>query len=331
MSGESSAGRGARFTRGNVASRAARGNPYNRVMHVLVAGSSGFIGSALVARLRAEGSRVTRLIRPGRSHAPAGADTRAWSPDSAAGLEPDALDGVDTVVHLGGSSIGTLWTPAGKERIRTSRVRTTALLAGAVARAPSRPALVHASAAGYYGNRGDELLTESSAPGSGFLADVCREWESASRAAEEAGARVVRVRTGLVLSPRGGFLPLMALPFRLGLGGRLGSGRQWMPWIGLEDVVSIYARAVADESWRGVVNAVAPEAVTNGAFTHALARALHRPAWLAVPEAAVGMLPGGMGREMLLVSERIVPKRLQEAGFPFEVPTLARALEPLAR
>lgn len=296
-------------------------------MHVLISGSSGFLGSALIPRLLAEGNRVTRLIRTGSSRG--GGEVREWSPDTES-LDPRVFEGIDAVVHLGGASIGSLWTRRRKELLRASRVRTTRLLAERIASAaPRPPVFVHASAVGYYGDRGDEILTESSAPGTGFLADLCRDWEAASMPAVDAGVRVVRVRTGLVLSPDGGVLPLMLRPFRLGLGARLGRGRQWMPWIALEDVIGVYRRALADAALRGAVNAVAPEAVTNADFTRALARSVRRPALFTVPAFAIGMLPGGMGRETLLTSERVDPAVLRGAGYAFERPTLEKALAPL--
>lgn len=298
-------------------------------MHVLISGSSGFLGSALIPRLAREGHRVTRLVRPrtrrdARDASEAGA--REWAPESGA-LDPRVFEDVDAVIHLGGASIGSLWTRKRKEALRTSRIRTTRLLAERIAAAAKRPSVfVHASAVGYYGDRGDEVLTESSAPGTGFLANLCRDWEAASMPAQDAGTRVVRLRTGLVLSPLGGVLPVMMRPFRFGLGGPLGSGRQWISWIGLEDEVGVYLRALADPGLRGAVNAVAPEPVTNAAFTKALARALRRPAFLRVPAFAIGWLPGGMGKETLLTSERVVPRSLIEAGFTFETPTLEQAL-----
>jgi uncharacterized protein len=296
-------------------------------MHVLISGSSGFLGSALARRLTAGGHRVTRLVRgQARGRDPEAGDARAWAPDSGA-LDPRVFDGVDAVIHLGGASIGSLWTRRRKELLRTSRIGTTRLLAERIAEAEAPPRVfVHASAVGYYGDRGDDVLTEASPPGAGFLADLCRDWEAASMPAQDAGARVVRVRVGLVLDAGGGVLPVLLRPFRLGLGGRVGSGRQWMPWIALEDATAIYARALTDERLRGAVNAVAPQAVTNAELTRALARAVGRPAILPVPAFLIRMLPGGMGRETLLASERVVPAALLESGFEFERPTLEKAL-----
>jgi len=285
-------------------------------------------------RLAAAGHRVSRLVRSrggsgdarGAARGPGATEVRAWAPDTDA-LDPRVFEGIDAVIHLGGASIGSVWTSRRKELLRTSRIRTTRLLAERIASSAPRPSVfVHASAVGYYGDRGDEILTEASAPGRGFLADLCRDWEAASMPAHDAGTRVVRVRAGLVLSPRGGVLPVMLRPFRLGLGGRLGSGRQWMPWIALEDAVGVYLRALEDGALTGGVNAVAPEAVTNAEFTRALARAVGRPAFVTVPAFALAMLPGGMGKETLLASERVVPAALQAAGFQFESPTLETAL-----
>ena len=297
-------------------------------MHVLVSGSSGLVGSALVPRLRALGHRVTRLLRA----APPAEDARAWDPARGA-LDPSHLADVDAVIHLGGASIaGGLWTAPHKGRIQKSRVHSTGLLATAIFAARRRPSvLVHASGVGYYGDRGDEILSESSPPGEGFLADVCRAWETASRPAEEAGARVVRVRTGLALARRGGVLGTLAPLFRLGLGGRLGSGRQWMAWISLEDLVEVYARAVGDASLRGAVNAVAPEPATNAEFTRALGRAVRRPTPFPVPASLLRLLPGGMGEETLLASQRVVPSRLLSGGFTFRDPSLEEALATLLR
>lgn len=275
-------------------------------------------------RLAAGGHRVTRLVRATSSRHPRGtaADARSWAPESGA-LDPRVLEDVDAVVHLGGASIGSLWTRGRKEQIRNSRIRTTRLLAERIAEATPRPTVfVHASAVGYYGDRGDEILTEANGPGTGFLADLCRDWEAASAPAQDAGTRVVRVRNGLVLSPLGGVLPLMCRAFGLGLGARLGSGRQWMPWIALEDALGVYVRALEDGSLRGTVNAVASEPVTNAVFTRALAHAMRRPAPWVAPAFAIRLLPGGMGREALLASARVIPETLREAGFLHRFPAL---------
>jgi uncharacterized protein (TIGR01777 family) len=305
-------------------------------MRLLVAGSSGLIGRAIVPRLRARGHRVIRLTRAARGAAGGAArgapgsaeDTAPWDPDAGA-LDPALLRDADAVVHLGGVGIAGIWTARRKERIRASRVRSTGLLAGAMA-ATGRPSvLVHASGVGYYGDRGDEILSESSPPGSGFLAGVCRDWESASRPVEEAGGRVVRVRTGLAMSRTGGVLGSIAPLFRLGLGGRLGSGRQWMAWVALDDLVEIYVRAIEDASLRGAINAVAPEPATNADFTRALGRALNRPAPFPVPAFLLRLLPGGMGAETLLASQRAVPARLSSAGFTFRHPSLDETLAAL--
>lgn len=298
-------------------------------MHVLVGGSSGLIGSALVPRLRSLGHRVTRLVRA----SPAGEGSVSWNP-RAGTLDPRALDDVDAVVHLGGVSLaGGLWTARRKEALRASRVDTTSLLARTMADAsPRRPSVfVQSSAVGYYGDRGDEILSESSAAGTGFLADLCRAWEAASRPAEEAGVRVVRVRSGLVLSPRGGVLGTLAPLFRIGLGGRVGSGRQWTAWITLDDAVEVYARMVADPSFRGAVNAVAPEPATNAEFTRALGRALRRPTPFPVPAFLLRLALRGMAEETILSSQRVVPSRLLSAGFAFRDPALEPALAALFR
>ncbi len=297
-------------------------------MHVLVAGASGLIGRALTPRLAAAGHRVTRLVR---TEGPPGGPTRFWDPDTST-LDAEALQDVDAVVHLGGVSIGGIWTPRRKAAIRNSRVRSTRLIADRIFDGPRRPSVfIHASAVGIYGNRGDQVLTETSAPGKGFLADLCRDWEGASMPARDAGVRVVHVRTGLVLTPRGGVLRTMLPAFRMGVGGRLGSGRQWMPWIGLDDLVEVYVRALTDASLQGAVNAVAPEQVTNTEFTHALGRAVQRPTFLDVPEFALRLLPGRMAQEALLASERVLPEVLMRSGFTFRKPTLAGVLATLAR
>ncbi len=299
-------------------------------MHVLISGASGLIGSALVPCLAANGHRVTRLIR---SPARADGDVRVWDP-AAGVLETETLADVDAIVHLGGASVGTLWTSRKKLELRSSRVRSTRLIADRIsdlARSRRAPAFVHASTVGYYGDRGDEVLTESSPPGHGFFPDLCRDWETASNPARDAGSRVVHVRTGLVLSRHGGVLRAMLPAFRLGLGARLGDGTQWMPWIALEDVVQVYARAVTSEPLQGAVNAVAPEPVQNAEFSRALGELLHKPVRLAAPAFALRLLPGRMADEALLASERVVPEALRRAGFKYQYPTLPAALAAALR
>jgi uncharacterized protein (TIGR01777 family) len=240
----------------------------------------------------------------------------------------ESLREADVIIHLAGEPVAQRWTAEAKRRIRESRVVGTRNLVEALAALPRRPeALICASAIGYYGSRGDEILTESSAPGSGFLPEVCVAWEKEAQAAEALGIRVVRVRTGLVLAADGGALQRMLPPFRMGVGGRLGSGRQWMSWIHLEDLTGLFQFAVESQV-RGPLNAVAPHAVTNSDFTRELARALRRPAVFPVPEFALRLLFGEMA-DVLLASQRVAPAAAEAAGFRFRFPQLAPALEGL--
>lgn len=293
-------------------------------MNVLVTGASGFIGSALVPTLEAGGHTVRRLTR--------GAPTRQgeyrWDPQVGT-IDPQALAGLDAAVHLAGETVDGRWTAAKKERIVHSRVDGTRTLSGALARLEPRPrALVCASAVGLYGDRGDEELTEASAPGERFLAEATKEWEAASRSAEEAGIRVVRLRFGIVLSPAGGALRRMLVPFRLGLGGRFGSGRQWMSWVSIDDVVGAIGRALLAEELAGAANTVAPSPVNNAEFTKTLGRVLRRPTILPVPALALRIVLGEFAGE-LLSSVRVVPRRLTEIGFEFQDPELEPALRRL--
>jgi len=290
---------------------------------VLVTGSSGLIGTAVTAALAETGWSVRRLVR----HSPTHPDERVWDPAGGV-LDPVALDGVDAVVHLAGENIGRRWTPARRTAIRESRVGGTALLSRVLARIPaaSRPRMMFsASAVGYYGDCGDTELDESSPLGSGFLADVCRDWEAATAPARDAGIRVVHGRQGVVLSRRGGALPRMLLPFRFGLGGRLGSGRQWMSWIALDDAVRAI-QAVMARDVGGPVNVVAPAPVTNAELTRALARVVGLPALARVPAAVLHLAMGQMADETLLASQRARPSRLLEMGMSFRYPTVQLAL-----
>ncbi|HEY7726849.1 MAG TPA: TIGR01777 family oxidoreductase [Candidatus Eisenbacteria bacterium] len=289
-----------------------------------MSGSTGLVGSALVPRLRCEGHDVVRLLR--RSP-PLGPLEATWNP-AAGRLDPDAVEGLDAVVHLSGESLaGGRWTRARKRALRDSRVDTTRLLAGALARTSRKPRVwVSASAVGYYGDRGDERLTESSVAGTGFLATLCREWEAATEPASQAGIRVVVLRTGVVLTASGGALPAMLPVFRLGLGGPLGDGAQWLSWVTLLDLLRAIDRVIADDSIRGPVNAASPSPVRNLDFARALGRALGRPARVPVPSIVLQVLFGEMARETLLASQRAVPARLEEAGFSFTYPEIEAAL-----
>jgi uncharacterized protein (TIGR01777 family) len=294
---------------------------------VAVSGSTGLIGGALVERLRREGHTVARLVRSAKD---AGAGDIAWDPEAGT-IDGAALEGMDAVVHLAGENVGTRWTEEKKRRIRDSRIKGTRLISDTISRLARPPrVLVQASATGIYGDRGDEALDESSAPGTGFLADVGRDWEGASGHAQAAGIRVVKLRFGVVLTAKGGAVEKLLLPFRMGVGGRIGTGRQWMPWISLDDAVEVILRAIRDERLRGPVNAVAGS-VRNADFTDALARALHRPALIPVPAFGMRALFGQMADEALLAGQRAEPARLREIGHVFHHPTLDTALAAALR
>lgn len=298
-------------------------------LRVAVTGSTGMIGTEVVRRLRFGGHRVVRLVR--REPEPGSGDVR-WDPDGGR-IDAAALEGTDAVIHLAGENVGERWTEERKARIRRSRVDGTRLLAEALAGLRQRPrVLVSASAVGIYGERGDEVLEEGSAPGTeGFLTGVVRGWEEATAPAREAGVRVALLRLGVVLSAEGGALAKMLPPFRMGAGGRMGDGRQWMSWISLEDAVEAVLFALENEGVSGPVNVVAPGPVTNREFTERLAHAVHRPALVAVPAFALRLLFGEMADETVLVSQRVLPKRLQALGFAFRHPTLDEALAAALR
>jgi uncharacterized protein (TIGR01777 family) len=282
---------------------------------VLVTGAHGLIGSALIPRLRADGHRVVRLVRGD----PEGADDVRWDP-VAGTIDAAGLEGVDAVVHLAGAGIGDKkWTPARKQLILDSRTQGTDLLARTLAGLTRPPkVLLSGSAVGYYGDRGAEELTEASAPGDDFPARVCLAWEAATAPAEEAGIRVVHVRTGIVLAAHGGALQRMLLPFKLALGGRIGSGEQYMSWISIDDHVGAMRHLIADESVRGAANLVAPNPVTNAEFTRALGDALHRPTVLPTPLLPLKAVYGAELVEHLLVNgQRVLPRVLQQSGYEF--------------
>jgi uncharacterized protein (TIGR01777 family) len=299
-------------------------------MEVLVTGSSGFIGSALLTALVEAGHRPIRALRTDR--VPSGVDAVAWDPDRGA-IDAGALEGIGGVVHLAGVGIGDArWTDARTQLILESRTRPTRLLAetiGALRQPPE--VLVSASAIGYYGNRGDEILTEDSAPGvDDFVADVCVQWEAAAQPAADAGIRVVTIRTGLVLAAHGGLLKRLLLPFRLGAGGRLASGKQWMSWISLVDELGAILHALAAPSMRGPVNLTAPNPVTNSELTTTLGRVLHRPTILRTPLVPLKARYGAeLVEHLVLASQRVLPTRLQADGWVFEHETLEPALVDL--
>jgi len=291
-------------------------------MNVALSGASGLIGSALARCLEADGSRCRRLVR----RKPSRTDELEWRPES--GLTDwEAASGLDVMVHLAGENVAAgRWTAARRSRISASRGPATLRLVESLSRLDQAPRVfVCASAIGYYGDRGDELLDEDSTSGTGFLASVCREWETATRTASVVCERVVNLRFGVVLSVRGGALARMLPPFRLGLGGRLGSGRQYFPWIHIDDAVAAI-RHVMERDIRGPVNLVAPEQVTNADLTRAIATTLRRPALLPVPSPALRLAFGAMAGETLLASARVVPTVLQETGFSYRYPALGAAL-----
>ena len=293
-------------------------------MKVLVTGASGLIGTALRKSFAAKGWEMLSATR----HQPKSENEVQWSIEEGF-TDLSKLEGVDAVVHLAGESVnGLRWTDEKKKAIRDSRVLGTRNLVVALGKLKDRPkVLVSSSAIGFYGERGDEEITESSASGVGFLADVSKEWESEARRAEDAGIRTVLLRTGIVLSKDGGALGTMLLPFKLGVGGVVGSGKQWMSWISLDDHVRAIEFVIEHDSIRGAVNSASPHPVTNEEFTKVMGDVLYRPTFLPLPEFVVSMALGEMGDELLLTSTKIVPKRLEDAGFKFEYPELKAALE----
>jgi len=304
-------------------------------MRVLISGSTGMIGSALADRLRQQGYDVAGLIRPAARTQLSGAGTAGqgqivhWDP--VAGTLDRSADGADAMVHLAGASIAEgRWTSARKRLLQDSRIAATHNLIDELKKLRRPPRVfVAASAIGIYGDRGDEELTESSAPGEDFLAGLTGQWEEASSRASEFGARVVLVRIGIVLDKNGGALPRMALPFRLGAGGRLGSGRQWMSWVTLYELVTILQYAMHTDSIDGPLNAVSPKPVRNADFTKILARVLHRPALFPAPAFALRVALGELADALLLSSQKVLPKKLASLGYHFAHPDLETALRTI--
>ena len=292
---------------------------------IAITGATGLVGGALVPFLTDAGHEVLRVTRRPRSPQGRVRDV-AWDP-MAGQIDAAALDGVDAVIHLAGEPVSERWTPEHKRAIRESRVRGTALLATTLSRLTKRPAvLVSTSATGYYGDGGDRVLDESSPPGRDFLAGVARDWEAAAMPAEDAGIRVAIPRLGVVLSPRGGALQKLLPPFRMGAGGKVGSGDQWMSWIALDDVIGAIEHLLFTDTARGPFNLVAPHPVTNAEFAHTLGHVLHRPSIMTVPAFALKLAFGEMAEAMLLAGQRVSCAKLVAAGYAFRHPTLEQAL-----
>jgi uncharacterized protein (TIGR01777 family) len=296
---------------------------------ITISGASGLIGRRLLKVLAKEGQSLTALSRHAGTNLPPGVRLALWNP--AKGEPPaDALREADAVIHLAGTPVAQRWSAKVKQDIRESRVAGTRHLVESLSKLKRKPGvLICASAVGYYGSRGDEVLAESAAPGSGYLAEVCVDWEKEALAAESLGMRVVRIRIGIVLDARGGALPRMLPPFRMGAGGKLGSGKHWMSWIHLDDLAALFQFALI-KPVSGALNGVAPNPVTNADFTRALAAAVHRPAIFPVPAFGLRLLFGEMS-EVLLASQRVEPKAAESAGFTFRFPELAPALADILK
>ena len=292
-------------------------------MKVAIAGASGLVGSALIPKLENESIEVTRLVR--ESPKPGEIE---WHPNQDT-IKPDRLKGFDAIINLAGENIAEgRWTDEKKRKIHDSRVHGTHLLSEAMAKVDPKPQVfLCASATGIYGDRGDEILNEQSESGGGFLAGVCREWEQATEPASKAGVRVVNLRFGPILAAEGGMMAKMLTPFKMGMGGKIGSGKQYISWVAIDDVVNAMKLALKDESTRGPLNIVAPNPVTNEVLTKTLGHVLNRPTALAMPAFAARLAFGEMADEMLLVSQRVVPKKLTEARFEFRFPDLESALK----
>ena len=300
-------------------------------MRILISGASGLVGTALSSALVSEGHTVHRLARAGTWAVREPGAVRWYLEGNE--FDSSAAEGADAVVHLAGVSIAAgRWTSARKRELYSSRVDVTRFLITNFTRLKQPPRVfLSASAIGYYGNRRDEELTEESPSGNDFLAGLARDWEAAAAEAERFGARVAMLRFGVILARHGGALPRIALPFRLGLGGRIGSGKQWMSWLTLEEATGILRFALANDAVRGPANAVAPDPVTNSEFTKTLARVLHRPAILPAPGFALRLMLGEMAEALLLSSQRVLPRKLQGLGYAFQAPLLGLALAAILR
>lgn len=295
---------------------------------ILVSGSSGLVGSTLLPSLRGAGAHVARLVRPGQTPVGNREENIPWDPSQP--ISPEAVSGFDAVVHLAGESIVGRWTESKKALIRNSRIPATSNLARALAHAKQKPEVfLSASAIGYYGNRGDELLTEESGFGTGFAADLAGEWEAATAAAAQAGIRTVQMRIGIVMGRAGGALPKMLPAFKMGVGGRLGDGQQWMSWVDVRDVVGAIHHLLRSDLLQGAVNVVSPKPVTNAEFTRVLGNALSRPTIFPLPAFAARLAFGKMADELLLASQRVEPAKLISSGYPFRFGNLEASLKNL--
>ena len=292
-------------------------------MKILVAGASGLVGSALIPSLESDGAEINRLVRSSPK-----ANEIEWHPNHG-GIDATRLEGFDAIINLAGENIAEgRWTDEKKRKIRDSRVDGTHRLSEAIAKLATKPRVfLCASATGFYGDRDDEILDETSDSGGGFLANVCRDWEGATESAAKAGVRVVNLRFGPILAREGGMLGKMLTPFKLGMGGKVGSGKQYMSWVAIDDVVGAIKLALPDESIHGPLNVVSPNPVTNEEFTKTLGEVLSRPTVMSIPAFAARLAFGEMADEMLLVSQRVAPKKLNEAGFRFEYPVLEVAFQ----
>ena len=291
-------------------------------MKILVAGASGLVGSALIPSLESDGAEINRLVRSSPK-----ANEIEWHPNHG-GIDATRLEGFDAIINLAGENIAEgRWTDEKKRKIRDSRVDGTHLLSEAIAKLATKPrTFLCASATGFYGDRDDEILDETSDSGGGFLANVCRDWEGATEPAAKAGVRVVNLRFGPILAREGGMLGKMLTPFKFGMGGRVGSGKQYISWVTIDDVVGAIKLALADESIHGPLNVVSPYPVTNEEFTKTLGEVLSRPTVMSIPAFAARLVFGEMADEMLLVSQRVAPKKLNEAAYEFKHPELEDAL-----